>query len=193
MPFEPIDFELEVFLKEIIDKIGDGEETQISNFDHRKKLDALVELGMINDYTTYMDGNSSVSLTHSGLSYFKERSRWVMQQSRSIVEGISESDSEELAKLVVLSSESGTGFVSSGFDTTDEEENQIIARLSQRGFLKVKYADNVPWFISITPEGYDEVKRIAQTPEAKNGKVSTWLARLAGTFTGAAAKEFGDL
>ncbi len=39
-----------------------------------------------------------------------------------------------------------------------DEERDAVRRLGSKGLLKGKYADNIPWFATITEKGYGMVK-----------------------------------
>ena len=192
MEFEPIDGDLELVLGEIVEKANDEGDAKVSFIGRDEELKQLMRLGLVDERRShmYMDGNALMRLTYDGKRYFERKEKWISSTALDAAGAVASEDAAELAKLASLAAKNAGKPITDGFDTEDEGENESIRRLSRRGLLDVMYADNVPWAVNVTPEGYDFI-RSASSPKGKG--VASKIASIAGTFTGAAVKEMTDL
>lgn len=64
-------------------------------------------------------------------------------------------------------------------------ERDAVRRLCSKGALKVKYADNIPWFATVTEKGYGMVDA-ATAPFYKKAaaSVASWLSFVKGLVLG---------
>lgn len=156
--FVAIDDELESILQEVLDSSSGV----ISYINRQAELEELTRLGLLDKSRSsmYIDGNMYAELTYAGKTYFKKKEKSISSKAAFLVDKQSAKDKAILEKLIVISSELKGKPITKGFDKTNNEENESIRRLHKRGLLDVRYADNVPWMIEVTPSGYDSVEGI---------------------------------
>lgn len=186
--FEPIESALEMFLGELVEGADDRGYVKVCYLDHDAEINELVRLGFADGRKThrYYDGDALVCLTYSGITYFDRKNAWVKRRAAEVAGSVSDREADELAKLIVLASENKGRPLTEGFDTGDEDENEAIRGLHRKGLLEVMYADDVPWAVNVTDEGYDKARILASKPDSR---IANKIASVAGSFVGSMTKE----
>lgn len=66
-----------------------------------------------------------------------------------------------------------------------DDERDAVKRLGSKGALKVKYADNIPWFATVTEKGYGMIDA-ATAPFYKKAAaaVASWVSFVKGLVLG---------
>ncbi len=194
MAFTKLDGPLETKLEEILEGYRYDDLVDIRR---SPETDELTRLGYVDQVSADCSGNVCLSVPYKGLRYFERKAEWLarIRELATAEASLSDSDVEVLEAIAGKFLDGDGGPVGPQYPTSDKDKMTSIRKLDRMGYLKVFYADNEPYLISVT---FDGLKAIApetsedETPESKK-PLGSRIASILGTFTGAAAKEFSDL
>lgn len=194
MAFSRLDDPLEAKLAEILDgyRYGDLVDVQKS-----PETDELARLGYVDQVSADCSGNACLSVPYKGLRYFDKKSEWLarIRELAAAETELSDEDMEVLEVTVGAFVDGNGSPVDPQYPTSDSAKMSSIRKLDRVGYLKVSYADNEPYLVSVTIDGMRAVCQEDESDETAPPK-KPWghkVASILGTFTGAAAREFNDM
>lgn len=194
MAFSKLDGPLEAKLAEILDGYRYGNLVDIRR---SPETDELARLGYVDQVSADCSGNVCLSVPYKGLRYFDQKSEWLARiRELAVAETeLSNEDMEVLEVIVGAFVDGNGGPVGPQYPTSDTAKMSSIRKLDRMGYLKVSYADNEPYLVSVTIDGMKAVCQENEDGDAAPPK-KPWghkVASILGTFAGAAAREFNDV
>lgn len=194
MAFSKLDGPLEAKLAEILDGYSYGDLVDIRR---SPETDELARLGYVDQMSADCSGNVCLSVPYKGLRYFDRKSEWLarIRELAAAETEMSDEDMEVLEMIVGAFVDGNGGPVGPQYPTSDSAKMSSIRKLDRMGYLKVSYADNEPYLVSVTIDGMKAVCQENEGGDAAPPK-KPWghkVASILGTFAGAAAREFNDV
>lgn len=139
--------ELEDLLRTLVNAADDSGFVKLAN-GYTPKIKELERRGYLEKLDGDLSGNAFAWLSYKGATYFEAKEKILLE---------AEASGERIGQMALSVLES----VSSGvFSVSElsEERMREIARMSRQGLLSVQYADNIPWFVSVTDLGESVLK-----------------------------------
>lgn len=152
--------ELEDLLRTLVNAADDSGFVELTN-GYTPKIKELERRGYLEKLDGDLSGNAFAWLSYKGATYFEAKEK-ILLEAESSGERIG-----QMALSVLESASRGTFSVSE----LSEERMREIARMSRQGLLSVQYADNIPWFVSVTDLGESVLKLGGWFPSAKGGSM----------------------
>lgn len=139
--------ELEDLLRTLVNAADDSGFVKLAN-GYTPKIKELERRGYLEKLDDDLSGNAFAWLSYKGATYFEAKEKILLE---------AEASGERIGQMALSVLES----VSSGvFSVSElsEERMREIARMSRQGLSSVQYADNIPWFVSVTDLGESVLK-----------------------------------
>lgn len=98
MDFEPLDEELEEFLRPIVEQAAEtgwADDVDFMCAEYRE----LKRLGMFDSASEYYSGTARVQPTYAAMKYFERKKKWKTQQRKEAVAKVAEAGAGIVAKL----------------------------------------------------------------------------------------------
>ncbi len=152
--------ELEGLLRILIDAADSSGFAELPN-GLTPEIKELRRRGYLENLDGDLSGNAFAWLSYKGATYFETKKK-ILLEAEATGEWIGQ------AALSILESVSRGAFSTSELSGKEMDE---VARMSRRGLLSVQYADNVPWFVSMTDLGESVLKLEGRLPSAKGGNM----------------------
>lgn len=152
--------ELEDLLRTLVNAADDSGFAELAN-GYTPKIKELERRGYLEKLDGDLPGNAFAWLSYKGATYFEAKEK-ILLEAEASGERI-----DQMALSVLKSASRGTFSV----PELSEERMREIARMSRQGLLSVQYADNIPWFVSVTDLGESVLKLGGWFPSAKGGSM----------------------
>lgn len=147
-------------LRALVNAADDSGFAELAN-GYTPKIKELERRGYLEKLDGDLSGNTFAWLSYKGATYFEAKERILLE---------AEASGERIGQMALSALESASRGTFSMSELSEERMREIV-RMSRQGLLSVQYADNIPWFVSVTDLGESVLKLGGWFPSVKGGSM----------------------
>ncbi|WP_418243969.1 hypothetical protein [Ellagibacter isourolithinifaciens] len=160
MRIDILEPELEDLLEVLLNAADGSGFAELPN-GYTPEIKELKRRGYLEKLDGDLSGNALVWLSYKGITYFKTKEKTLLA---------AEASGERIGQMALSVLESASRGTFSMSELSEERMREIV-RMSRQGLLSVQYADNIPWFVSVTDLGESVLKLGGWFPSVKGGSM----------------------
>lgn len=147
-------------LRALVNAADDSGFAELAN-GYTPKIKELERRGYFEKLDGDLSGNTFAWLSNKGATYFEAKEKIPLE---------AEASGERIGQMALSVLESASRGTFSMSELSEERMWEIV-RMSRQGLLSVQYADNIPWFVSVTDLGESVLKLGGWFPSVKGGSM----------------------